>query len=82
MSPKLGSNLKMEGIQSHIGGIPSPQTQGDLIMQITRSFRSNGSNTLSSLLLWFSVLLISLGMLPQLIPYYLHLKINEKQKIV
>ena len=43
-------------------------------MQATRSFRSNGSNTLSSIFLWFSVLLISLGMLPNLIPYYFQLK--------
>jgi len=43
-------------------------------MQVTRSFRSNGSNTLSSIFLWFSVLLISFGMLPHLIPYYFQLK--------
>ncbi len=29
---------------------------GGLIMQATRSFRSNGSNTFSSIFLWFSVL--------------------------
>ena len=47
---------------------------GGLIMPATRSFRSNGSNNLSSIFLWFSVLLISLGMLPHLIPYYFQLK--------
>ena len=51
-----------------------PPTKGDLIMQVTSVFKSKGSNALSSLFLWFSVLLISLATLPHLIPYYFQLK--------
>ena len=48
-------------------------------MQATRSFRSNGSNTFSSIFLWLSVLLISFAMLPHLIPYYFQLKYLGKK---
>ncbi len=43
-------------------------------MSATSGFRASGSNTPSSIFLWFSVLLISMGTLPYLIPYYLQLK--------
>ena len=62
-----------EGVQGHKGWDAFPITRRGLFMQLARSFRSNGSNTFSSLLLWFSVLLISLGTLPHLIPYYFQL---------
>ncbi|AIQ96134.1 hypothetical protein EW15_0042 [Prochlorococcus sp. MIT 0801] len=56
------------------GLLKNIELTGGLIMQTTRSFRSNGSNTLSSIFLWFSVFLISLGTLPHLVPDYLKLK--------
>ena len=56
------------------GLLKNIEQTGGLIMHATRSFRTNGSNTLSSLFLWFSVFLISMGTLPHFIPYYFQLK--------